>query len=180
MTGIAANPTDQELLAGWRRGDEAAARNLVHRHGPALGRYLKARGSTSDDVEDLLQESFFRAFRAADRWRGDGSFRGWLFRIGANLLKDRYRSEGGRVFVELSEGDLRQAADPESELVSDEAGNRLQETLAQLPRLQREVFRLRVEDGLDYRDIAVALDTTPGAARVHYHHAMKRLKECLQ
>jgi RNA polymerase sigma-70 factor (ECF subfamily) len=52
--------------------------------------------------------------------------------------------------------------------------------LAQLPRLQREVFLLRVQEGIDYQQIAEALGTTPGAARVHYHNAVKRLKESVE
>jgi RNA polymerase sigma-70 factor (ECF subfamily) len=52
--------------------------------------------------------------------------------------------------------------------------------LAGLPRLQREVFLLRVQEGSDYTQIAAALGTTPGAARVHYHHAVKRLKELVR
>jgi RNA polymerase sigma-70 factor (ECF subfamily) len=46
--------------------------------------------------------------------------------------------------------------------------------------MQREVFLLRAQQGLEYGEIAAALDTTPGAARVHYHHAVKRLKEWLK
>ena len=49
-----------------------------------------------------------------------------------------------------------------------------------LPRLQREVFLRRAQQGGDYEEIAAALGTTPGAARVHYHHAVKRLKELLR
>jgi len=48
--------------------------------------------------------------------------------------------------------------------------------LGRLPRLQREVFLARAQDGLEYDDLAKRLGTTPGAARVHYHHAVKRLK----
>jgi RNA polymerase sigma-70 factor (ECF subfamily) len=53
----------------------------------------------------------------------------------------------------------------------------LRRVLARLPRLQRQVFLLRAQQGMDYREIAASLGTTPGAARVHYHHAVKRLKE---
>jgi RNA polymerase sigma-70 factor (ECF subfamily) len=49
--------------------------------------------------------------------------------------------------------------------------------LSALPRLQREVFLLRAQQGMDYEEIARALETTPGSARVHYHNAVKRLKE---
>ena len=52
--------------------------------------------------------------------------------------------------------------------------------LAGLPRLQREVFLMRVQGESNYEEIAAALGTTPGAARVHYHHAVKRLKELVR
>jgi RNA polymerase sigma-70 factor (ECF subfamily) len=64
-------------------------------------------------------------------------------------------------------------------LAADETGRLLQEGLRRLPRLQREVFLLRVQQGLEYAEIASTLGSTTGAARVHYHHAVKRLKELL-
>lgn len=180
MTAVAADfPNDPELVAAWRRGDEHAAAQLVRRHATTIGRYLSANGALAADVEDLVQETFFRAFRGIEGWRGEGSFRGWLFRIAGNLLKDRFRASGGRTFVELQDHDLVGAADPEGDLAATEAGQRLQDGLQRLPRLQREVFLLRVQQGMDYADIASALGTTSGAARVHYHHAVKRLKEWL-
>jgi RNA polymerase sigma-70 factor (ECF subfamily) len=57
---------------------------------------------------------------------------------------------------------------------------RLRHELSRLPRLQREVFLLRAQEGSEYADIARALGTTAGAARVHYHNAVKRLKESIQ
>lgn len=171
--------TDPELVAAWRGGDELAAGHLVQRHATALGRYLAAGGAASSEVDDLIQDTFFKAFRALDGWRGDGSFRGWLFRIAGNLLKDRFRQNKGRIFLELEEHDISDASDPAGELAADEAGRVLQAGLLKLPRLQREVFLLRVQQGMEYTEIATALGSTPGAARVHYHHAVKRLKELL-
>src|SRR3989304_4324249 len=55
-------------------------------------------------------------------------------------------------------------------------GGRVEAEIARLPRLQRELFLLRAQQELGYEEIARALGTTPGAARVHYHHAVKRLK----
>ena len=71
-------------------------------------------------------------------------------------------------------------ADPHADLAAAEAEERLRAGLVMLPRLQREVFLLRVQEGSDYEQIATALGTTPGAARVHYHHAVKRLKELVR
>jgi RNA polymerase sigma-70 factor (ECF subfamily) len=163
----------------WRGGDELAARQLVERHAAALGRYLGAAGARGAEIDDLVQDTFFKAFRGLDGWRGDGSFRGWLFRIAGNLLKDRFRQNKGRAFVPIEEHDVADRSDPAGEFAADEAGRQLQAGLGRLPRLQREVFLLRVQQGLEYRDIATAVGSTPGAARVHYHHAVKRLKELL-
>jgi RNA polymerase sigma-70 factor (ECF subfamily) len=171
--------TDPELVAAWRSGDELAASQLVHRHAMALGRYLAASGAASAEVEDLVQDTFFKAFRGLHGWRGEGSFRGWLCRIAGNVLKDRFRQNKGRVFLEIEDHDIVDASDPAGELAADETGRQLQAGLRRLPRLQREVFLLRVQQGLDYVDIAAALGSTPGAARVHYHHAVRRLKEWL-
>ena len=177
---MTAASSDADLVAMWQRGDEVAAAEIVRRHAAPIGRYLTARGATSAERDDLIQETLFRAFRAMASWRGEGSLRGWMFRIAANLLKDRFRHDGGRVFVEILEDDLVGRADPASELAADETAKRIQEGLATLSPMQREVFLLRVEQGLDYRDVAVVLATTEGAARVHYHHAVKRLRERLQ
>ena len=171
--------TDPELVAAWRRGDEVAAGQLVRRHGAALGRYLAAAGAASAEVEDLVQDTFFKAFRGLDGWRGDGSLRGWLFRIAGNVLKDRFRQNKGRIFLELEDHDIADRADPAGELAADETGRLLEAGLRRLPRLQREVFLLRVQQGLQYAEIASAVGSTTGAARVHYHHAVKRLKELL-
>ncbi len=179
MTVASDDLTDSQLVAAWRGGDEAAAAALVRRHAKVLGRYLLSRGATSSDLDDLLQETFFRAFRGLDGWREDAPFRGWLFRIAANLVRDRFRRGGGRVFLEIADGDQVDEADPAAELEADEVAERLREGMVTLSPMQREVFLLRVEQGLDYQEIAAALETTAGAARVHYHHAVKRLKERL-
>jgi RNA polymerase sigma-70 factor (ECF subfamily) len=172
--------SDAALVAAYRSGDERAAAELVHRHMAALGRYLYGCGAQEASLEDLVQETFFRAFRAIDGWRGEASFRSWLFRIGANLRKDLYRREAGRVLLPIEDADLPDRSDPEGEVRAREMEERLRRGLETLPRLQREVFLLRAQQGLEYEEICVALGTTPGAARVHYHHAVKRLRELME
>jgi RNA polymerase sigma-70 factor (ECF subfamily) len=169
--------TDGELAAAYLAGDQGAAEELVRRHGNPLGRFLYGAGAAVDDIEDLVQEAFFRAFTSLGSWRGQASFRSWLYRIGSNLHRDLFRRQKIRRTVPLDDHDVADRADPASELGANEAEARILEELAQLPRLQREVFLLRAQQGLDYDEIAAALGTTPGSSRVHYHHAVKRLKE---
>lgn len=172
--------TDEELVASYRAGNEIAADELVRRHADSLGRYLRGTGAMPGDVEDLVQEAFFRAFKSLDGWRGDAPFRAWLFRIGANLTKDAFRRQKGRVVVPIEDHDVADSSDPEGEAGASEMEARLMTELARLPRLQREVFLLRAQQGLEYSAISSTLGTTPGAARVHYHNAVKRLKEYVQ
>ena len=173
-------PTDATLAAAYRRGHERAATELVRRHAAAVGRYLYSSGAAASEVDDLVQETFFRAFRALDGWRGEASLRSWLFTIGGNLLRDEFRKRKGRQMLSLEDRDLPDRADPHADLAATEAEEQLRQGLARLPRLQREVFLRRVQEGSGYEEIAAALDTTPGAARVHYHHAVKRLKELVR
>jgi RNA polymerase sigma-70 factor (ECF subfamily) len=181
MTGPAVTPpsapADADLVRAYRGGDERGATALVARHAGALARFLVGAGADGGDVDDLVQETFIRAFRALDGWRGEAAFRSWLLSIASNLLKDEFRRRRGRWVVSLEDHDLPARDDPDAALAASETERQLIAGLAGLPRLQREVFLLRAQQGLDYEAIARTLDTTPGAARVHYHHAVKRLKE---
>jgi RNA polymerase sigma-70 factor (ECF subfamily) len=172
-----ASPTDADLVSAYRGGDERGATELVTRHAAAIGRFLSGAGADDGDLEDLVQETFIRAFGALKTWRGEAAFRSWLFAISSNLLRDQYRRRRGRTIVPIEDKDLPAREDPAATLDASETERRLQEGLGTLPRLQREVFLLRAQQGMEYEEIAHALDTTPGAARVHYHHAVKRLKE---
>lgn len=170
---------DADLVRAWRGGDERGATELVLRHAQGVARYLAAAGADPGEVEDLAQETFIRAFRGIDGWRGEAAFRSWLFTIAGNLLRDAYRRRKGKTMVALEDQALTAHDDPEAQLEGREAERRLQRGLERLPRLQREVFLLRAQQGMDYDAIAATLSTTPGSARVHYHHAVKALKELM-
>ena len=179
---VAAVPSDAALIAAWQGGDEQAAAELVRRHARALARFLGASGSGGRgdaDVDDLVQETFIRAFRALGRFRGQCRFRTWLMTIGGNVLKDAYRKARRTRVVPLAEELRDTEGDPHEHAVAGEMEARLAAGLERLPRMQRDVFLLRAQQGLEYEEIAAALGTTPGAARVHFHHAVKRLKEQL-
>jgi RNA polymerase sigma-70 factor, ECF subfamily len=175
----APDASDATLVSSFRAGDERAAAELVRRHAGPLGRFLYSIGAPRGEIEDLVQETFIRAFRGLDGWRGEASFRSWLFRIGGNLGKDLYRRERGRVVISIMETDLQDRSNPEADAEAAEAAERIRAGIGSLPRLQRKVFLMRAQQGMDYEVIAAALGTTPGAARVHYHHAVRRLKELM-
>src|SRR2546430_4451163 len=103
---VAAVPTDAALIAAWRGGDEPAAAELVRRHARALARFLAGAGALEADVDDLVQETFIRAFRAVGRFRGQCQFRTWLMTIGGNVFQDAHpparRARGGPAGARLA------------------------------------------------------------------------------
>lgn len=175
-----ADVADSELITRFQSGDERAAAELVYRHTAALARFLAVQGAPDDELDDLVQDAFFKAFRGLGGFRGGASFRTWLLTIGGNVLKDRQRQWKRRHIVELKPEIADPAADPVGDADAAAASQRLQEGLGKLARLQREVFLLRAQQGAPYPDIAASLGISEGAARVHYHHAVKRLKAWMQ
>jgi RNA polymerase sigma-70 factor (ECF subfamily) len=160
--------TDLELIARWRAGDERAATTLVERHAPALARFALSLGQRVE-VEEVVQDTFVRAFGSMNSFRADSSLRTWLFTIERRLILD----------ASLDDADASTEFDALDGLVAEEAEDRVRRAVDRLSRLQREVFLLRVNEGLSYKDIAEVVGSTEGAARVHYHNAMRAVKESL-
>jgi RNA polymerase sigma-70 factor (ECF subfamily) len=128
-------PSDHALAAAYRAGDERAAAELVRRHAPAVGRFLYSSGASRDEIDDLVQEALFRAFRRLDGWRGEASFRSWLFAIAGNVLRDEYRRRKGRQVLSIEDRDLPDRADPHADLAATETQEQLRRGIASLPRL---------------------------------------------
>jgi RNA polymerase sigma-70 factor (ECF subfamily) len=171
--------TDLELIARWKAGDERAATSLVARHAPALSRFAVSLGQRTD-VEEVVQDTFVRAFGSIESFRGESSLRTWLFTIERRLILDRRRAERRRRDDALvDEADAATEFDALDEIVAEEAEARVRNAVTRLSRLQREIFLLRVNEGLSYKEIADVVGSTEGAARVHYHNAMRAVKESL-
>ena len=173
------DPKDGELIARWKAGDQRAATELVERHAAALARFAVSSGAR-EGIDELVQDTFVRAFGSLDGFRGDSSFRTWLFAIERRLLFDQRRSERRRPQgSEIDESDAVTEFDALDDLMANEAMTQVQQAIARLTPTQREVFVLRVTEGLSYKDVAKVVKTTEGAARVHYHNAMRAIKEFL-
>jgi RNA polymerase sigma-70 factor (ECF subfamily) len=170
---------DFDLVARWKDGDQRAATLLVERHADAVARFAASVGAR-DEVDEVVQDTFVRAFGSLDGFRGESAFRTWLFTIARRLVIDRRRSARRRgEQVAVKDTDVRTEFDALDGVVADETEARMRAALDRLTPTQREVFTLRVGEGLSYREIAGVAGTTEGAARVHYHNAMRAIKEFL-
>ena len=173
------NDFDRELIERWKAGDSRAATALVSRHADALARFAVSTGERSE-IEELVQDTFVRAFSSIDSFRGESSLRTWLFTIERRLILDRRRSERRqKTTVPVEPSDAVTEFDALDSMLAEEAESRVRKAVNSLSPTQREVFSLRVEQGMSYREIAEIAGTTEGAARVHYHNAMRAVKEFL-
>jgi RNA polymerase sigma-70 factor (ECF subfamily) len=152
---------------------------LVARHAPAVARFVATMGERAE-VEEIVQDTFVRAFASMEGFREASSLRTWLFSIARNVCRDRARANRRAVpVVPIDETHAQTENDPLEVAVATETESRLVAALDGLTETQRAVFTLRVSEGMSYREIAAVVGTTEGAARVHYHNAMRSVKEFL-
>lgn len=174
---------DAALLVRARAGDVHAREELIRRHLDAVYALTTRMLGDADRGADAAQDAFVNALRGLDSFRGESSFRTWLLRIAANAARSAMRRTGRRretpleaVEPLLADG----AVDPETAALAHGEASRALVLLARLPQRQREVVTLRATQGLDYREIGRIVGCSEAAARVNYHHGMKRLRELMQ
>lgn len=172
-------PEDEALIARWQAGDQRAATELVERHARPIARFVASLG-VRGDVEEIVQDTFVRAFGSLDRFGGRSSLRTWLLTIARNLVRDRIRAaRAQRETHEIDDAHIASGHDALDQVVADETATRLRKALECLTPMQKDVFTLRVTQGLSYKEIAHVLDSTEGAARVHYFNAMRAIQDYL-
>lgn len=176
------------LLARAAQNDPQALANLVDRYSRRVFGLLLRLTGDRDAAEDLLQETFLRVVRMIGEYEHVGRFEAWLFRIAANLARDRARKHGRRGPTAslddcpttpgplVSDGP---ASDPSRELEQTEAGARLTTALEQLNDAEREIILLRYYSDLSFREIAELLEIPLGTALARAHRALKRLRDDL-
>ena len=166
--------TDLQLVRKVRHGDRAAFDLLVVKYQSRVASIISRYVYDSHEVMDLAQETFIKAFRAIDRFRGDSAFYTWLYRIAVNTAKNHLEARGRRPqgSADSSEAEnyddgrrLRDVASPEKLLQKDQLQKALAEAIAALPEELRSAFLLREYDGLSYEDIARILECPIGTVR---------------
>jgi RNA polymerase sigma-70 factor (ECF subfamily) len=120
-----------------------------------------------------------KAFKALEGFRGDASFKTWLLTITANQARGVLRKTIRRKETALdSVGPVAsEEATADEALAVKEEAQRIRELLVTLPEKQREAVTLRIFEGLSFREIGAVIGSSEGAARVNYHHGIRRLRE---
>ena len=179
--------SDADLLRAYLAGSAVAFDQLVERYRQPL--FLLFMGMTGNraDAEDLYQEVWMRILRNAERFK-DISFRAWMWRIARNLLIDfrRRRKPVASLDAVASEDDTpwvdqleSERSGPADQLETRDLAALAMRAVEQLPEVQREVFLLRVQGELSFREIAETLEIPLNTALGRMHDAIGKLKRTL-
>ena len=165
--------TDKQLVERVQRGDKRAYDLLVlkyqHKIVGLVGRYLRDQ----DEVQDVAQEAFIKAYRALPRFRGDSAFYTWLYRIAINTAKNHLVSRSRRppdtdIDVDMEEGthqeSLSDMVNPENSLATDQLEAVVQ-AIDDLAEDLKVAVTLREFEGLSYEEIAEVMDCPVGTVR---------------
>lgn len=134
-----------------------------------------------DDADDVLQNTFIKAWTGLDGFRGDAKLSTWLFRIANNETLNFLERKRQALSLD-DEAAVGVAARLESDpyFDGDETERQLQEAIATLPDRQRQVFNLKYFEEMKYEDMSDMLDTSVGALKASYHHAVKKIADFFQ
>ena len=177
--------TDNELVARARRGEGVAFDLLYTRYQHRVHSLVSRYVGTREDVEDVTQEAFIKAYRALPRFRGASAFYTWLYRIAVNTAKNHLASRHQRVQtvdVDAEEADggevataLRDDAGPEDAFRQRELKSAIDAALTALPEDLRAALTLREFNGLSYAQIAEVLECPVGTVRSRIFRARAAL-----
>jgi len=178
---------DTSLVRLARAGDAAAWKSLFDAHNRRVFSLAFRFLGNQSDAEDVLQETFVKAFRGLDGFNPEfaGGFAAWIGRIGANCSLDVLRRKKHRETLSLEDetvadpSDGTHRANPERETGNREIRARIEEALGDLSPKQRLIFTLRHDEGYTTREIAGMIEVTEGSVKTHLFRAVGALRKRL-
>ncbi|MGL4411438.1 MAG: RNA polymerase sigma factor [Bacteroidales bacterium] len=157
----------------------AAFEKVVSMYSEKLYWQIRKMVLNHDDANDILQNTFLKAWANLDNFRGDAKLSTWLYRIAINesitFLNSLSKKNG--IEVDDPEGLLMDRLESDNFFDGDSVAFKLQKAILTLPEKQRLVFNMRYFDELKYDEISEILGTSVGALKASYHHAAKKIEE---
>jgi RNA polymerase sigma-70 factor (ECF subfamily) len=173
-------PTDLSLLAEWRAGDADAGQALFERHFDSIYGFFETK--CPSEADELVQATFLACLRAKDQFRGDSSFRTYLFTIARNELYRALRTRqrrGGQVDFGLS-SIAELVSTPGTRMARNQEHRHLLEALRRLPVEQQTLLELHYWEDMDIAELAKIFDAPAATIRTRLHRARKALRELVE
>jgi len=187
MEAEKAKDTDKQLVARVQKGDKRAFDMLVLKYQYKVHAIVSRYIRDFDEVNDVVQEAFIKAYRALAKFRGESAFYTWLYRIAVNTAKNYLVARNRRPpasDVDAADADyyegsdrLRDNASPENLLYRDELEAIVDQSIRDLPEDLRTAVTLREFEGLSYEEIAEVMDCPVGTVRSRIFRARESIDE---
>jgi RNA polymerase sigma-70 factor (ECF subfamily) len=182
---VSAAETDKQLVAKVQKGDSRAFDLLVLKYQHKIFGLISRYVHDADEVQDVAQEAFIKAYRALPKFRGDSAFYTWLYRIAINTAKNHLVSRSRRPpgsDVEIEDAEyyeggtaLRDLENPENALFGAELKAVIESAITELPDDLKAAVTLREFDGLSYEDIADIMECPVGTVRSRIFRAREAI-----
>ena len=181
--------TDAATVALARDGDSEAFRALVERHSRAVYRLAFRMTGSAQDAEDVVQETFLRAYRQLARFESRANFGTWLHRIAVNcsidLIRSRPHREASHDVADLEQFGAGEAADagrpsPERLMLSAEVQERISTAMSALSAMERAAFTLRHFEGRSIDEISLSLGLKTNATKHSIFRAVRKMRSALE
>lgn len=169
---------DARLVEEYLQGSEDAVEELVRRYQRMIYAFAYRMVNNVEEAKDITQNTFIKAMRGISGFRGQSSFRTWLYRIalntGLNYLREARHRE-----VEMPESIPGRETGQLSAVIGQEERERLRQSLEKLPGQQKLAVMLRIYEGLSSRNASKVMGCSESAVKAHYHFGVRKLKEIL-
>jgi RNA polymerase sigma-70 factor (ECF subfamily) len=177
-------PDDEAAVARARSGDEEAFRLLVERHSRSIYRLAYRMTGRAEDAEDVVQDTFVRAYRQIDRFEARSHFGTWLYRIAFNCAVDYTRTRQHRERPEsldaLGRAPVTSGPSAHDLLYASEIDGRVRQALDDLSAQERAAFVMRHFEGCTIDEICRALDLKTNAAKHAVFRAVRKMRAALE
>ena len=182
--------TDDQLMIRMQDGETAAFDAIVLRYRPQLEGFFLKNIRDRQQAEDLAQETLLKVFKQAWDYLPQGKFRGWMYRIGRNLMIDNIRRQSHDALIHAAKGRNKEEDDmisrvvgelrsPDEKASTSEFAGLVDELLAEIPDDQRLTFTLHHYAGLSLPEVARIMDSTTSTAKSRLRLAREKLQDKL-
>lgn len=170
---------DIALIQRYLAGEEAAVEELVARYQKQLYAFLFRMTRDMEEAKDLTQKTFLKAITGLSGFRGDASFKTWIYQIALNTGLNHIK-ENRREMVDIDDTALGSHDGTLDGMIVEERKQQIRNALHRLPERQRLAVVLRAYDGLSCEETAKVMKCSEGAVKAHYHLGVKKLREYME
>jgi RNA polymerase sigma-70 factor (ECF subfamily) len=175
---------EKQLVADLKnvKTQELAFRNLMKRYKKRLYWHIRKIVLSHDDADDVLQNTFIKVFKNIHSFKENSKLYSWMFRIATNEAITFINKKAAKQHIDLSELQHKMTDNLHNDVhyTGDEIQQLLQKAIVTLPHKQQLVFNMKYFDEMKYTDMSEVLDTSVGALKASYFHAVKKIEKFIK